>query len=133
MFEMKRDVSEMKTLILQVLQGKANREDLLERHESLFEDIPQYSSDQNNKLLEKATPKLMAPKDQNIESYEEVTEDIALEFENDDSLSLDKKEREMILQALKKNKNKRKYAAQDLGISERTLYRKIKNYEIDSL
>ncbi len=133
MFEMKRDVSEMKTLILQVLQGKANREDLLERHESLFEDIPQYSSDQNNKLLEKATPKIMAPKDQNIESYEEVTEDIALEFENDDSLSLDKKEREMILQALKKNKNKRKYAAQDLGISERTLYRKIKNYEIDSL
>jgi len=133
MFEMKRDVSEMKTLILQVLQGKANREDLLERHESLFEDIPQYSSDQNNKLLEEATPKLMAPKDQNIESYEEVTEDIALEFENDDSLSLDKKEREMILQALKKNKNKRKYAAQDLGISERTLYRKIKNYEIDSL
>ncbi|OUU01164.1 MAG: sigma-54-dependent Fis family transcriptional regulator [Flammeovirgaceae bacterium TMED32] len=133
MFEMKRDVSEMKTLILQVLQGKANREDLLERHESLFEDIPQYSSDQNNKLLKKATPKIMAPKDQNIESYEEVTEDIALEFENDDSLSLDKKEREMILQALKKNKNKRKYAAQDLGISERTLYRKIKNYEIDSL
>ena len=39
----------------------------------------------------------------------------------------------MILQALKKTKNKRKYAAQDLGISERTLYRKIKNYEIDSL
>ena len=133
MFEMKRDVSEMKTLILQVLQGKANREDLLERHESLFEDIPQYSPDQNNKLLEEASPKIIDPKEQNIESYEEITEDIALEFENDDSLSLDKKEREMILQALKKNKNKRKYAAQDLGISERTLYRKIKNYEIDSL
>jgi DNA-binding NtrC family response regulator len=133
MFEMKRDVSEMKTLILQVLQGKANREELLERHESLFEDIPQYSPDQNNKLLEEATPKIIDTKEQNVESYEEVTEDIALEFENDDSLSLDKKEREMILQALKKNKNKRKYAAQDLGISERTLYRKIKNYEIDSL
>ena len=133
MFEMKRDVSEMKKLILQVLQGKANREELLERHESLFEDVPQYSPEQSNKLLEETTPKIIEPKEQNIQPYEEVTEDIALEFENDDSLSLDKKEREMIIQALKKNKNKRKYAAQDLGISERTLYRKIKNYEIDSL
>ena len=133
MFEMKRDVSEMKTLILKVLQGKTNREELLERHESLFEGIPQFSSDQNKKLLEENTPKILDTKEQNIESYEEVTEDITPEFESEDSLSLDKKEREMILQALKKNKNKRKYAAQDLGISERTLYRKIKNYEIDSI
>ena len=133
MFEMKRDVSEMKTLILKVLQGKTNREELLERHESLFEGMPQFSSDQNNKLLEETTTKIIDTKEQNIESYEEVTEDITPEFESEDSLSLDKKEREMILQALKKNKNKRKYAAQDLGISERTLYRKIKNYEIDSL
>jgi len=44
---------------------------------------------------------------------------------------LEKKEKEMILRALRKNHNKRKYAAQDLGISERTLYRKIKQYEID--
>jgi transcriptional regulator with PAS, ATPase and Fis domain len=130
---MKRDVSEMKTLILKVLQGKTNREELLERHESLFEGIPQFSSDQNKKLLEENTPKILDTKEQNIESYEEVTEDITPEFESEDSLSLDKKEREMILQALKKNKNKRKYAAQDLGISERTLYRKIKNYEIDSI
>jgi transcriptional regulator with PAS, ATPase and Fis domain len=38
---------------------------------------------------------------------------------------------EMIIRALRKHNNKRKYAAQDLGISERTLYRKIKQYEID--
>ena len=37
----------------------------------------------------------------------------------------------MILRALRKHNNKRKYAASDLGISERTLYRKIKQYEID--
>jgi transcriptional regulator with PAS, ATPase and Fis domain len=48
-------------------------------------------------------------------------------------LSLEKKEKEMIIMALKKNKNKRKYAAQDLGISERTLYRKIKQYELESI
>jgi len=37
----------------------------------------------------------------------------------------------MIIKALKRNKNKRKYAAKDLGISERTLYRKIKQYQIE--
>ena len=58
-------------------------------------------------------------------------EDISHEYEDDDSLSIEKKEKELIIKALHKNSNKRKYAAQDLGISERTLYRKIKQYEID--
>ncbi len=57
--------------------------------------------------------------------------DISHETEDDDSLSLEKKEKELIIKALHKNNNKRKYAAQDLGISERTLYRKIKQYQID--
>jgi len=51
--------------------------------------------------------------------------------EDDTSLSLERKEKEMILKALRKHSNKRKYAAQDLGISERTLYRKIKQYDIE--
>ena len=59
-------------------------------------------------------------------------EDISHEAERDESLSLEAKEKELILKALRKNKNKRKYAAQDLGISERTLYRKIKQYEIEN-
>jgi DNA-binding NtrC family response regulator len=49
----------------------------------------------------------------------------------DDSLSIVKKEKELIQRALRKNNNKRKYAARDLGISERTLYRKIKEYELE--
>lgn len=49
----------------------------------------------------------------------------------DDSLSIEKKEKELIMRALQKNNNKRKYAARDLGISERTLYRKIKQYELE--
>ena len=133
MFEMKRDVSEMKTLILQVLQGKVNREELLQRHESLFEEVTPYAPSQGNKMLEEASPKFVEAKEHDLEEYEEVIEDILLELDNEVSLSLDKKEKEMIIQALKKNNNKRKYAAQDLGISERTLYRKIKNYEIDSI
>ena len=49
----------------------------------------------------------------------------------DESLSLERQEKEMIIKALRKNNNKRKYAAQALGISERTLYRKIKQYDIE--
>jgi transcriptional regulator with PAS, ATPase and Fis domain len=44
-----------------------------------------------------------------------------------------KQEKEIIIRALKKNRNKRKHAARDLGISERTLYRKIKQYDLEDL
>lgn len=50
--------------------------------------------------------------------------------EVEESLSLEEKEKEMIRKALLKHRNKRKNAAQELGISERTLYRKIKEYDI---
>ncbi|MCA1746773.1 MAG: sigma-54-dependent Fis family transcriptional regulator, partial [Bacteroidales bacterium] len=59
--------------------------------------------------------------DENIQDTEEVLEE---------SLSLADKEIEMIRKALDKHRGKRKYAAQELGISERTLYRKIKEYDI---
>ncbi|MEM7656610.1 MAG: sigma 54-interacting transcriptional regulator [Bacteroidota bacterium] len=49
----------------------------------------------------------------------------------EESLSLEKKEKELIIKALTKHHNNRKKAASELGISERTLYRKIKNYDID--
>lgn len=48
----------------------------------------------------------------------------------EESLSLQNSEKELIIRALKKHRNKRKYAAEELGISERTLYRKIKEYNI---
>jgi transcriptional regulator with PAS, ATPase and Fis domain len=48
----------------------------------------------------------------------------------EESLSLQDKEKEMIRKALEKHRGKRKEAARELGISERTLYRKIKEYQI---
>ena len=50
--------------------------------------------------------------------------------EVEESLSLEDREKELIKKALEKHRGKRKYAAQDLGISERTLYRKIKEYNL---
>ena len=52
-------------------------------------------------------------------------------YNENESLSIEKKEKELIIKALLKNKNKRKSAAKDLGISERTLYRKIKHYNLE--
>jgi transcriptional regulator with PAS, ATPase and Fis domain len=57
--------------------------------------------------------------------------DIHEHEEVDESLNIMDKEKELIIKALKKHKNKRKDAAMDLGISERTLYRKLKEYDID--
>lgn len=68
-----------------------------------------------------------------IDDYQksrENIEDISHETE-EESLSLEKNEKDMIIKALKKNNFKRKYAAMSLGISERTLYRKIKQYDIE--
>ncbi|MFW6257671.1 MAG: helix-turn-helix domain-containing protein, partial [Prolixibacteraceae bacterium] len=59
---------------------------------------------------------------ENIQDTEEFVEE---------SLSLEEKEIELIKKALEKHKGKRKYAAKELGISERTLYRKIKEYDIN--
>ena len=61
-------------------------------------------------------------KDDDIQDTEEIIEE---------SLSLEAKEKELIIKALQKHNGKRKYASQELGISERTLYRKIKEYDLN--
>ena len=58
-------------------------------------------------------------------------EDVEHIAEEEESLSLENQEKDLIIKALRRNNNKRKYAAQALGISERTLYRKIKQYDIE--
>ena len=71
------------------------------------------------------SPRKMEETDDTYDIIEDIT------HETEDDLSLEKKEKELIIKALRKNDRKRKYAANDLGISERTLYRKIKQYEIE--
>jgi len=64
----------------------------------------------------------ITPESQNIQDTEEIIEE---------SLSLEEKEIELIKKALDKHNGKRKYAAEELGISERTLYRKIKEHNLE--
>ncbi len=67
-------------------------------------------------------------------SIEDIKDDIqeAIEYE-EEAMSIQEVEREMIVKALERNEGKRRQAAKDLQISERTLYRKIKEYNLDHL
>ena len=113
LFDLKNDVTEMKKIIDNILNTNDNVH-LESKDTELIEE---------NKILINET------NNHNNENYQEVTE-VELDGE---SLSIEKKEKELIIKALRKNRNKRKYAAKDLGISERTLYRKIKHYNIESI
>lgn len=133
LFDMKKDMNDLKKFVLEALQNEGSNHEIIKDHQELFEDLD---------MPEEPPVESMAPVLLNIEnksdkdaytSREEDIQDISHEMEEDESLSLEKHEREMIIRALHKNNNKRKYAAQDLGISERTLYRKIKQYELEDL
>ncbi|MEM9338320.1 MAG: sigma-54 dependent transcriptional regulator [Bacteroidota bacterium] len=133
LFDMKADMADLKKLVFKMLDGEENQKEILEEHKTLFEKVESYPAKIEEPQVDaETTPTLViAPSDETFE--EEEIEDITHEMDFEDSLLLEKKEKEMIIRALRKNNNKRKYAAADLGISERTLYRKIKQYEIEKI
>lgn len=130
LFDMKADMADLKKLVLKMLEEDTSKSEILEEHKGLFDSVESYPQLQEPEKDE-ATPTLVISSQD--EDYDEAIEDITHDEDVDDSLLLEKKEKEMIIRALKKNNNKRKYAAEDLGISERTLYRKIKQYEIEKM
>lgn len=132
LFDMKRDMTELKKLVFESLQNETFGSDVIKDHESLFQNI----DDQPLKALESPViqePSVLMSPELEISS-EPVSnrniEDVTHIYE-EETLSIQDKEKELILRALKKNNNRRKLAADDLGISERTLYRKIKQYGIN--
>jgi DNA-binding NtrC family response regulator len=132
LFDMKQDVNELKKLVFQLLSSDQD-EQLLKQHRGLFKNLEEETDSPTYILSNGEEPEntVHYEETQSNGDTEDLIEDIAHETEPDDSLSIEKKEKELIIKALQKNNNKRKYAAQDLGISERTLYRKIKQYQID--
>ena len=92
-------------------------------------------SEDQKKLL--TTPSLNINSDEltvenkNLKEKENAYQVVTEVYNENESLSIAEKEKELIMKALSKNKNKRKSASKDLGISERTLYRKIKHYNLE--
>jgi hypothetical protein len=136
LFDLKKDVTELKKILLKLIEsGSTNAYDILSENMSIFEDIKD-NVDEN--VRNKALPTHQSDHTNhiNINSDSLISESEDAQFEeivsaSDVTLSLEKQEKEIIIRALKKNRNKRKYAAKDLGISERTLYRKIKQYDLE--
>ena len=119
LFDVKNDVTELKKLINKILTNNKIELDVSEEEKKLLDN---YTVEKKDSKVTLSTNIQNRKKDQ----FQEVTEVF-----NNDSLSLEKNEKHFIIRALKKNHNKRKYAAKDLGISERTLYRKIKQYNLE--
>jgi DNA-binding NtrC family response regulator len=135
LFDMRRDVTELKQFVLEMVSRGGASAESLAKHPDLFHGIsvsPVSIKENQGTAISEPAPLVPSKADIMVEDdhpYERVL-DISHETE-EESLSLQIQEKEMILKALKKNHNRRKYAARDLGISERTLYRKIKLFGIE--
>ena len=134
LFDMRNDLNDLKSLTSELIKNRENSD---------------FSHQEKNLINRVFTPENQAPNPGSIlyfenqnqyqnptiitetsDNYDEV-EDIEIEETKPDSLSLQNNERELIVKALEKHKGRRNKAADELGISQRTLYRKIKQYNLE--
>jgi len=139
LFDMQKDVNDLKKLTMELMKtGNANK--VQEENSSLIKKI--YSQEQNNEAVLAAIVE-EEPNDNPMSNKVEVLDmpnsdaelrkgnyDFVEDVKEEESLSLQEKELELIKKSLEKYDGKRKDAADELGISERTLYRKIKQYDL---
>jgi transcriptional regulator with PAS, ATPase and Fis domain len=131
-FDMKKDVNELKKMFLEILQNPSisgqttsfSREALMNE---LKEDLLPTAAHTNIPSSNNPTPTVQLPHQQPVI----IDNEMQGHYEVEESLNIMDKEKELILKALKKHRGRRKDASTDLGISERTLYRKIKEYDIE--
>jgi transcriptional regulator of acetoin/glycerol metabolism len=116
-FDMKKDVNELKKMFYDIIKNPS----VEKRHYQNDNLLPQYQSETSTALIQPPKAVVLNNSNNGIQQHEEV----------DESLSIVDKEKELIIKALKKHRGKRKDASLDLGISERTLYRKLKEYDIN--
>ena len=117
-FDMKKDVNELKKMFFDLLQNPN-----IAQHAPVYADQAFTELNGNNSPNVSSSKPVFLPHNNTdaIDHHEDIEE----------SLSIVDKEKELIIKALKKHKGKRKDASLDLGISERTLYRKLKEYDIE--
>jgi DNA-binding NtrC family response regulator len=124
LFDMKKDIVDLKKLVFDIISngGQASTSEVQQNNANiirkLYEEVVTDNQGEHTISIHKK-PDIPVV---HIQEHEEVEEE---------SLSLEDREKELIIKALEKHKGKRKKAAEELGISERTLYRKISEYNLD--
>lgn len=122
LFDMKKDLTELKKLVIEII-SKGGEISLTDGQSAvvnrMYNDVESNLLSADHSMPEERKNMDFGQRD-NFEVHQEVEE----------SLSLEDREKELIKKALEKHRGKRKYAASELGISERTLYRKIKEYNL---
>ncbi len=135
LFDMRNDINDLKSLTSELIKNRGNG-DLSSQEKNLINRIytPENQTANPNSLLyfesnnqnEVHHPTIISDN----EDYNDV-EDIEIEEAKPESLSLQNNEKDLIIKALEKHKGRRNKAADELGISQRTLYRKIKQYNLE--
>jgi len=127
LFDMKKDMNELKKIVHDIVAGNLKASDIVSA--PIINDKP-------------LTPMVVTPSERNtlpikedIHTPADIAEADIIETPDyeEEALSLQDVEKDMIIKALDRHNGKRKNAAQDLKISERTLYRKIKEYNLENL
>src|SRR5690606_13391823 len=129
---MKSDLNDLKKLTLELMQNgstkvQENNKHLIQKIYGSHQDDSEIDYEDQNELsvipVQNAAPKTGFQEQEDNYLFAETVEE-------EEILKLEQKEIEMIKKSLEKNKGKRKAAAEELGISERTLYRKIKQFDL---
>jgi transcriptional regulator with PAS, ATPase and Fis domain len=123
LFDMRRDINDLKKLVSDIISGRDISQEILNDNAGSFDKFY------------KDTNIIIHPERENIINDDNKVQNIAEHIQDseviDEPMSLQAREAEIIRKVLLKHKGKRKYAAKELGISERTLYRKIKDYKLE--
>lgn len=122
LFEMRRDLNDLKKLVLDTIHQPGNES---MNPETLMNSLKELYQDQTSVMKQEPPVQMIHPVDP--EDNEDFMEGEVFE----ESLSIQKREEDLIRKALEKHRGRRKNAAKELGISERTLYRKIKEYNLE--
>ena len=140
LFDMRNDINDLKSLTSELIKNRGNA-DLSSQEKNLINRIytPEpaqnanpssllyFENNNNNQQNQIHHPTIIS---EDNEDYNDV-EDIEIEEARPESLSLQNNEKDLIIKALEKHKGRRNKAADELGISQRTLYRKIKQYNLE--
>lgn len=122
LFDMRNDMNDLKKLVVEIMEKEGSNIEIREENADLVKKLYHSVESPGGEIINQPTEVKKREK-ADIQDTEEVIEE---------SLSLVDKEIELIRKALDKYQGKRKRAAKELGISERTLYRKIKEYNIEN-